>query len=639
MSNKLKNQFTSEMIKKSKATYENDKDIYDDLERFLNKDEQANLTPQQRSKEIMYVMQEGNVLRPEILLDRDHELSKLAFPDDASFNSFEQDLSQYQDDEQILTYNRKHGAKINDGVLDETKLMTYRDPKYIVNVDDEHVKKTEKLIDKAYENAAKNGQTDKYHLFSNSNAILSDVDIEGLEEPNFKPFDVSSELELPINTKYSMMIGDDNDSPEFSNMFKNLDKLAPTPENLEEPELNPEEELVLKTRKKRLAEIMEERFSGDERIKDTIYNNGQRVMTVKESRMSKRVTAYLGMTPSSENITKGFLKANPKTVSQFPLSDENLASFKASLEDIRDNELFDINDIKISKKVDPAFQMILDQVKGQTVAMGQELDNDIDEQEQKVKEENKADKPTENLKDETTLGKDVDVKPELTPDEPKENVDSKPEEPKQDAKAIALAAAALAASDAAIDKTFNTDDLELNTVEEGYDIDDFDEEALDENDIDQDYDSEALDENDIIYDDEIDEDFDFEAANLEEQRLDNDIEYLVNRELYNDLEFENSHGLVFDLTPDKSSLVYDNVADKENGLVAIDDQEIVLAEIEPPRQLGFDSKKTALENNDDTRQNLLADLTSDSKVDEPEQDANENKNKVTKQSKGLSIRP
>ncbi|CAK1859077.1 conserved hypothetical protein [Vibrio crassostreae] len=411
MINKDKNKFTQTMILKSEEILEEDAGIEMDFRMFAS-DEGMALSTLDHSSELMNFFQSRNSIRPEILLNRNHDMSKIAFPTEEHYQSFCDHLTKYQDDEQVLLLNRDNGLEIDETLLDDNAVMKFRNPSYVEGVDKSRIEEVEKVLDKAYSNTKTLSQPELAKMYKNGESYLPEIALaEGFEVSDFEELKVNPDLPNDV-----MILGQEAPNVDMLNVAANIDDTYNVKDKNKE-ELEELDEVKMKTVAEHYAEMKKEQLSPYEAIGNVLYRDGKRkiefdnrFMGNKLNRACKR--AYLSATPEAQDIVTGLTMVKPKYVQQFPYSEEGLESFREALIQIRDEDKFDINEIELNKnkkKVDPAFHKILEEVKNAPkVVLGQELENE----EESLIQENNVELGGEEVKQapvNTTETKEVNV--------------------------------------------------------------------------------------------------------------------------------------------------------------------------------------------------------------------------------------
>ncbi|MGF1884517.1 hypothetical protein, partial [Vibrio splendidus] len=382
MINKEKNKFTQTMILKSEEILEQDAGIEMDFKLFVNDEAMKGISASDHSSELMHFFQSRNDIRPEILLNRENDISKIAFPTEEHYKAFCDDLTCYQEDEQVLMFNQNNGYDIDKSLFNENDVMKYKNPVFDEEVDISKVAYASKEINKAYENV-KNLDApdfDELKFYSNSDSYLPEIALaEGFEVPDFEELKVNPDLPNDV-----MILGQEAPNVDMLNVAANVDDTYNVKDKNKE-ELEELDEVKMKTVAEHYAEMKKEQLSPYEAIGNVLYRDGKRKIEFDNRFMGKKLNrpckrAYLSATPEAQDIVTVLTMVKPKYVHQFPYSEEGLESFREALIQIRDEDKLDINEIKLNKnkkKVDPAFHKILEEVKNAPkVVIGQGLEND-----------------------------------------------------------------------------------------------------------------------------------------------------------------------------------------------------------------------------------------------------------------------
>lgn len=382
MINKEKNKFTQTMILKSEEILEQDAGIEMDFKLFVNDEAMKGISASDHSSELMHFFQSRNDIRPEILLNRENDISKIAFPTEEHYKAFCDDLTGYQEDEQVLMFNQNNGYDIDKSLFNENDVMKYKNPIFDEEVDISKVAHASKEINKAYENV-KNLDApdfDELKFYSNSDSYLPEIALaEGFEVPDFEELKVNPDLPNDV-----MILGQEAPNVDMLNVAANVDDTYNVKDKNKE-ELEELDEIKMKTVAEHYAEMKKEQLSAYEAVGNVLYRDGRRRIETDNRFMGKKLNrpckrVYLNETPEAQDIVTGLTMVKPKYVQQLRYSDQNLESFREAMIKIRDEDIFDINEITLSKnkkKVDPAFHKILEEVKNAPkMVLGEGLEND-----------------------------------------------------------------------------------------------------------------------------------------------------------------------------------------------------------------------------------------------------------------------
>ncbi|EJG0791417.1 hypothetical protein C4G69_RS01255 [Vibrio parahaemolyticus] len=410
-----KQEFTSLMIRKSEEKLEQDESIGMEFRMFVNDESMSNLTPQEYASELMYFFQDSNEIRPEILLNRDNDLSQAAFKDKAQYGSFADSLTKYQDDEQALIFNRRNGVSISDKLLDENAVMMYRSPLYEEERDEKRQEKSEKVLDKAYENVQKLKDNGKYVMYSNAEQIISDVQLWDDVQPPFAPLRENPNFEPQPDPNNSVVLGAQGQEFDLLNLATALDDdLDIKEKNKQEVEQVVEELTPAELHAKKIAEKYLNSFDFDEKF---MYQDNNRIGNVQTNWKGNVERIELGFEPSAEQVAASLIKLEPNyNISAYPITPRNSENFKEAMRMIRDDNAFDLNDITfkgMKKEERKHFEALLNEVMNEPrVSLGQSLENDDVEQEEKLKAERdlkqKQQDEIEQKQQQVSLGKSVE---------------------------------------------------------------------------------------------------------------------------------------------------------------------------------------------------------------------------------------
>ncbi|HDY7454411.1 TPA: hypothetical protein RQJ58_002148 [Vibrio vulnificus] len=402
-----KQEFTSLMIRKSEEKLEQDESIGMEFRMFINDESMTNLTPQEYASELMYFFQDSNEIRPEILLNRDNDLSQAAFKDKAQYESFTDSLTKYQDDEQALIFNRRNGVSISDKLLDENAVMMYRSPLYEEERDEKRQEKSERVLDKAYENVQKLKDNGKYVMYSNGEQIISDVQLWDDEQPAFVPLRENPNFEPQPDPNNSVVLGAQGQEFDLLNLATALDDdLDIKEKNKQEVEEVVEELTPAELHAKKIAEKYLNSFDFDEKY---MYQDNNRIGNVQTNWKGNVERIELGFEPSAEQVAASLIKLEPNyNISAYPITPRNSENFKEAMRMIRDDNAFDLNDITfkgMKKEERKHFEALLNEVMNEPrVSLGQSLENDDVEQEERLK----AERDLKQKQQQVSLGKSVE---------------------------------------------------------------------------------------------------------------------------------------------------------------------------------------------------------------------------------------
>lgn len=232
-----------------------------------------------------------------------------------------------------------------------------------------------------------------------SNLDNSDLPLEE-EELDLDGVDLElDEEEIPEN---EMVLGSTEESPEMALDNQAKPKVDDSIEVVSELEddldfSNKNQEEIKKTLHKFNSREEELEAKKDEYLKsfdmrdNFLYKDGQKVIELKKSKFNRAVKqAYLGASPKPDAIVAGLMLVPDKHIAKFPHSEENVLNFKTALMEIRDKDLFDLDDITIANGVHEDFRKALEEVKNDQLKLGR--DNKLDKPKPKPEQSNK-DKP------------------------------------------------------------------------------------------------------------------------------------------------------------------------------------------------------------------------------------------------------
>ncbi|TMX35020.1 hypothetical protein [Vibrio parahaemolyticus] len=232
-----------------------------------------------------------------------------------------------------------------------------------------------------------------------SNLDNSDLPLE--EELDLDDVDLElDEEEIPEN---EMVLGSAEESPEMALDNQAKPKVDDSIEVVSELEddldfSNKNQEEIQKTLHKFNSREEELEAKKDEYLKsfdmrdNFLYKDGQKVIELKKSKFNRAVKqAYLGASPKPDAIVAGLMLVPDKHIAKFPHSEENVLNFKTALIEIRDNDLFDLDDITIANGVHEDFRKALEEVKNDQLKLGR--DNKLDKPKPKPEQSNDQDKP------------------------------------------------------------------------------------------------------------------------------------------------------------------------------------------------------------------------------------------------------
>ncbi|TKF10888.1 hypothetical protein [Vibrio kanaloae] len=201
---------------------------------------------------------------------------------------------------------------------------------------------------------------------------------------------------------------------------------------------NHEEDIKLNTKRKDyLKEYLDQKLGNHStnRLKSEYYDeSGQLMLKVNKGLTGNVKSVNAGLSPSKDAMIASLIMAESKHISQFPVSDKNLKSFEIALTEIKEEGLFDLNELTLHKKIDKSVIEVLERVRN---AQGFEVTNSLSLNKVVKKPKDVVDspisEPVEQPKDgidspnsePVELPKDVVDSPDIEPvEQPKDVVDS-----------------------------------------------------------------------------------------------------------------------------------------------------------------------------------------------------------------------
>ncbi|OEF74371.1 hypothetical protein OA5_09630 [Vibrio cyclitrophicus 1F111] len=141
---------------------------------------------------------------------------------------------------------------------------------------------------------------------------------------------------------------------------------------------NHEEDIKLNTKRKDyLKEYLDQKLGNHStnRLKSEYYDeSGQLMLKVNKGLTGNVKSVNAGLSPSKDAMIASLMMAESKHISQFPVSDKNLKSFEMSLTEIKEEGLFDLNELTLHKKIDKSVVEVLERVRN---AQGFEVTNSL----------------------------------------------------------------------------------------------------------------------------------------------------------------------------------------------------------------------------------------------------------------------
>lgn len=141
---------------------------------------------------------------------------------------------------------------------------------------------------------------------------------------------------------------------------------------------NHEEDIKLNTKRKDyLKEYLDQKLGNHStnRLKSEYYDeSGQLMLKVNKGLTGNVKSVNAGLSPSKDAMIASLLMAESKHISQFSVSDKNLKSFETALTEIKEEGLFDLNELTLHKKIDKSVVEVLERVRN---AQGFEVTNSL----------------------------------------------------------------------------------------------------------------------------------------------------------------------------------------------------------------------------------------------------------------------
>ncbi|PMM08982.1 hypothetical protein BCT63_20990 [Vibrio kanaloae] len=141
---------------------------------------------------------------------------------------------------------------------------------------------------------------------------------------------------------------------------------------------NHEEDIKLNTKRKDyLKEYLDQKLGNHStnRLKSEYYDeSGQLMLKVNKGLTGNVKSVNAGLSPSKDAMIASLIMAESKHISQFPVSDKNLKSFETALTEIKEEGLFDLNELTLHKKIDKSVIEVLERVRN---AQGFEVTNSL----------------------------------------------------------------------------------------------------------------------------------------------------------------------------------------------------------------------------------------------------------------------
>ncbi|MFA0345363.1 hypothetical protein AB4552_25500, partial [Vibrio sp. 10N.222.54.C3] len=130
---------------------------------------------------------------------------------------------------------------------------------------------------------------------------------------------------------------------------------------------NHEEDIKLNTKRKDyLKEYLDQKLGNHStnRLKSEYYDeSGQLMLKVNKGLTGNVKSVNAGLSPSKDAMIASLMMAESKHISQFPVSDKNLKSFEVALTEIKEEGLFDLNELTLHKKIDKSVIEVFERVR------------------------------------------------------------------------------------------------------------------------------------------------------------------------------------------------------------------------------------------------------------------------------------
>ncbi|TCT64750.1 hypothetical protein EDB44_10450 [Vibrio crassostreae] len=198
---------------------------------------------------------------------------------------------------------------------------------------------------------------------------------------------------------------------------------------------NHEEDIKLNTKRKDyLKEYLDQKLGNHStnRLKSEYYDeSGQLMLKVNKGLTGNVKSVNAGLSPSKDAMIASLIMAESKHISQFPVSDKNLKSFEMALTEIKEEGLFDLNELTLHKKIDKSVVEVLKRVRH---AQGFEVTNSLSLNKVVQQPKNVIDSP---ISEPVEQPKDGIDSPDSEPvEQPKDVVDSPDIEPVEQPKDV-----------------------------------------------------------------------------------------------------------------------------------------------------------------------------------------------------------
>ncbi|XNJ88774.1 hypothetical protein AB6C47_018210 [Vibrio cyclitrophicus] len=407
----MNKQFNSDVISKSQYILSQNPKIEQNLTKSVKKFK--NDEPMEFGNKLLNFFYKQNKIRPEILLDANSELSNKIFNSPEQHQAFCDVVTDYQRQEQVsikacLEANRDtiEGVNLNrlGMALDPSfrNMRIYNGKRYI----ELETEEPEQFVSEFALTAItlKDYDAQKQIEVINQMAEQNKADQEVKFVEGFVVGEEEPLMDLPEQSA---------EQEEIDQKIKHGRELSEQEEQLIEQEQKNTEKLMVLNKQKQEEHVTEflKGYTTDKKEQSYFNEDGALRFKFKRSMVSKAVTqAIAGPGSSSEELVGMLTAVKVKKIHSIP--DQDLPAFKEALEKIKEEGLFDLDEIKLGRGLNPQVKEILEQVKGNSLKIG-------DMPEQKP-DQNKIDNgnDNDNLKNENKNieSQENDLENELTED-------------------------------------------------------------------------------------------------------------------------------------------------------------------------------------------------------------------------------
>ena len=414
----MNKQFNSDVISKSQYILSQNSKIEQNLTNSVKKFK--NDEPMAFGNKLLNFIYKQNKIRPEILLDANSELANKIFNSPEQHQAFCDVVTDYQRQEQVsikacLEADRDtiEGVNLNrlGMALDPTfrNMRIYNGKRYI----ELETEEPEQFVSEFALTAITLKEYDAKKQIETLNDIFGeDTEMKEDNELNFvEGFVVGEEEPLMDLPKQSA------EQEEIDQKIKHGRELTEQEEQLIEQEQKNTEKLMVLNKQKQEEHVAEflKGYTTDKKEQSYFNEDGALRFKFKRSKVSKAVTqAIAGPGSSSEELVGMLTAVKVKKIHSIP--DQDLPAFKEALEKIKEDGLFDLDEIKLARGLNPQVKEILEQVKRNSLKIGDmpeqkadqnTIDNDNDNDNDNDKNEHKNIESQENDL-EKELNEDVD---------------------------------------------------------------------------------------------------------------------------------------------------------------------------------------------------------------------------------------